>query len=550
MTPRLFTAGSRAPVSSRWALVSAGLVLAGCTLTEDEFAPIEGAVSLNPVAEGLDPDSALAGAGQNPTYGGESRCNDSSACPTGWSCLGDMCVMAACVGAEDMGACVEACLSGDCAADPCSDGQQGPAETDVDCGGACGPCAGESACVVPSDCANGSCVAGVCASPTCSDRIANQDESGPDCGGSVCGRCGVGQACNADTDCQSLLFCPVSTRSCSPTSCQDGVQNGDELVTDCGGGECPGCALGSSCNVGTDCISQVCGAGSVCVASSCTDAVRNQDETDTDCGGSCTAACATGRACTVASDCAEGVCGSANCAAEVAQCCQPAACGDGVANGSEPVVDCGNAQCGLCAVGSDCTQNGQCQSGRCSGGACQVPLVCGDGQQNGTEGGVDCGGTEAGCPRCGNGQTCRVDADCQSSTCAANGRCVSCSDGLQNGDEGGVDCGGIDSGCVACPRCNEFNSTDLGTVGSVTTLPANGCARITQFPSYPPTLIESVESGPFPMTLAWTQACTGQSGASSFDRPYHQRALTGLSVSCPVVFELRGSSAPLGIRFW
>jgi hypothetical protein len=178
-----------------------------------------------------------------------------------------------------------------------------------------------------------------------------------------------------------------------------------------------------------------------------------------------------------------------------------------------------------------------------------VPLVCDDGQRNGLEGDIDCGGTEAGCPRCDDGQSCRVDGDCASNNCAGNG-CVSCRDGVQNGDEAGEDCGGTEPGCPACPRCNEFNSIDLGTVGFITTLPANSCARITQFPGYATTAVDSFEVGPFPITFAWTQACTGQSGTSSFDVPYQRRSLPGMSLDCPIVFDLRGSAAELQMRWW
>lgn len=521
--------------------------LAGCTLTQDSFEPLP--VQSSP----LTPEGA-GGTGAPPDPGvlpsGRVACTDSAECRAGSVCAAGVCLVSSCVGAEDVNACeIEACLDGTCASAACSDGEVGAGESDVDCGGPCGPCSLGAACVVATDCVNGLCVGGVCAEPTCSDAVENQDETATDCGGASCEACPVGQGCASDADCGAGAFCSEA-RACSPNSCQDGVRNGAEVVTDCGGGECPGCDVGIPCVDGSDCASRACGANGACAAPTCADDVHNQDEVDVDCGGSCPAACGAGRACAEASDCESRVCGAVNCAAGMAQCCQAASCSDGVANGTEPVVDCGNAQCGLCAVGHPCTASAQCQTGSCgAGGLCEVPLVCGDGQQNGLEGDVDCGGAEAACPRCEDGQTCRVDGDCASDNCS-QGACVSCGDGLQNGDEAGEDCGGTEPGCPACPRCTPFNSIDLAVPGTVTTLPANSCAQITRFPGYPPTLIESFELGPFPMSFSWSQECSGQSGASTFDRGFHQRQLIGMTLDCPIIFDLRGSAANLGIRYW
>jgi hypothetical protein len=45
-----------------------------------------------------------------------------------------------------------------------------------------------------------------------------------------------------------------------PNACSDGAQSGLESGVDCGGG-CSGCAGGGACQVGADCLSQVCAAG-------------------------------------------------------------------------------------------------------------------------------------------------------------------------------------------------------------------------------------------------------------------------------------------------
>lgn len=546
--PRLEAHIGRALAQLACCISLGGGALASCTLTQGDFEPLP--TESNPLTPDVADGVVRPSPGAEPTLE-RVACTDSAQCRPGSVCAGGQCLVSSCVGAEDINACeIASCLGGQCAPSTCGDGQRSPGESDVDCGGACGPCALGAACVVASDCVNELCVNGACAEPTCSDGVQNQDEGGVDCGGASCEPCAIGEGCGSDDDCEAGAFCAGEPRSCSPDTCQDGRRGGAELAIDCGGGECPGCAVGSPCVEAIDCESRSCGADGSCAAPSCADGARNQDEVDVDCGGSCPAACGAGRACGEAADCQSEVCGAVNCTGGAAGCCQAPSCNDGVANGSEPVVDCGDLACGLCAVGHACTASAQCQSGSCgASGSCEVPLVCGDGQRNGLEGDVDCGGPEVGCPRCADGQACRLDPDCASGNCA-QGLCVSCRDGLQNGDEAGQDCGGTEAGCPACPRCTPFNSIDMGGAGNVTTLPANGCAQITRYTGYAPTLIESFESGPFPMSFAWSQACSGQSGASSFDRGFHQRQLIGMSIECPIIIELRGSAANLGIRWW
>src|SRR5262249_22971244 len=44
-------------------------------------------------------------------------------------------------------------------------------------------------------------------------------------------------------------------------TCSDGIKDGDETDTDCGGKTCPGCAVMKTCKVGGDCASGVCQGG-------------------------------------------------------------------------------------------------------------------------------------------------------------------------------------------------------------------------------------------------------------------------------------------------
>ena len=109
----------------------------------------------------------------------------------------------------------------------------------------------------------------------------------------------------------------VETDTASPnhteSSCDDGIQNGDETGLDCGGNcaTCPGCDDGelNGDENGIDC------GGSCAACPTCIDGIQNGDETGLDCGGNC-AACPT--------------------------------CIDGIQNGDETGLDCGGRcpECG------------------------------------------------------------------------------------------------------------------------------------------------------------------------------------------------------------
>jgi hypothetical protein len=89
--------------------------------------------------------------------------------------------------------------------------------------------------------------------PLCSDLIRNGDETDIDCGG-TCGPCNVGDRCNRDDDCEKGT-CALGR--CQALPCADGVQDGDETDVDCGG-SCRKCAGARRCQVGGDCFSGTC----------------------------------------------------------------------------------------------------------------------------------------------------------------------------------------------------------------------------------------------------------------------------------------------------
>src|SRR3989344_3143563 len=114
---------------------------------------------------------------------------------------------------EDSQSCLllgfEGCRNGECygtapaaATGTCFDGIQNRDESDIDCGGLCGPtCTIGQDCELASDCESGNCtdrgvcdfVPGYAPADNCTNGIQDYDESGIDCGGAYC------TACTTDT---------------------------------------------------------------------------------------------------------------------------------------------------------------------------------------------------------------------------------------------------------------------------------------------------------------------------------------------------------------
>lgn len=132
----------------------------------------------------------------------------------------------------------------------CSDGEKNFSETDVDCGGFCGPCGNGKSCAVHNDCVSAICNASnICAVPSCSDGVQNGSETGVDCGGScpecpcipqwTCtdwGACANGRQSRTCTDtnaCGSTSGKPAEGQDCP--LCHDNIRNQDEVRIDCGG---------------------------------------------------------------------------------------------------------------------------------------------------------------------------------------------------------------------------------------------------------------------------------------------------------------------------
>jgi hypothetical protein len=106
--------------------------------------------------------------------------------------------------------------------------------------------------------------------PTCTDGVKNGDETGTDCGGATCPKCAICTGCAGPNDCESGCctqgICTQHNDGCAPEpTCSDGCQDGNETDVDCGGMECNSpCDIGKGCKLDTDCSSGTCSAG-ICV---------------------------------------------------------------------------------------------------------------------------------------------------------------------------------------------------------------------------------------------------------------------------------------------
>jgi hypothetical protein len=127
-----------------------------------------------------------------------------------------------------------------CVPDTCNDGQQNHGETDVDCGGPCGPCADGKGCSSGADCQSGVCSSGTCvAASTCGNGMAEPGEQcdGADLKGETCqsrGFAGGTLACAPN--------CTFDTSGCLSQICGNGVREGTEVCdgSDLNGQTCAG----------------------------------------------------------------------------------------------------------------------------------------------------------------------------------------------------------------------------------------------------------------------------------------------------------------------
>lgn len=113
-----------------------------------------------------------------------------------------------------------------------------------------------------------------------------------------------GPKCTQDVDCEQGVRCTAG-KCVAVATCLDGAKSDSETDVDCGG-DCPKCATGLACSLGSDCMSGSCDANACQAAAWCDDGSKSGDETDGDCGGSCPG-CTEGKACRRGSDCGAGL---------------------------------------------------------------------------------------------------------------------------------------------------------------------------------------------------------------------------------------------------
>jgi hypothetical protein len=143
-----------------------------------------------------------------------------------------------------------------CVANLCLDQIKDGTETDVDCGGGtCPACPNGLGCQLDSDCTSNACDASTlkCVANQCFDNRKDGAETDIDCGGGVCSACGLGKSCQVDTDCTSNA-CDASTLKCVSNQCADNRKDGTETGVDCGGpNSCARCGVGQGCLANSDC---------------------------------------------------------------------------------------------------------------------------------------------------------------------------------------------------------------------------------------------------------------------------------------------------------
>lgn len=176
-----------------------------------------------------------------------------------------------CVECTDIAHCApgEICQVNLCVPASCGDGTLNGDETDLDCGGSCGPCDNGKNCIEKTDCISGYCSnAGVCApcsvsedclpthwcdNGTCVERSENGDlcESNDQC---LSGACPVDDGACCDQMCEGLcVACIPGQTGLAPGVCGP-VLDGDDFKGECPDEGAASCGSdGTGCNGNGDC---------------------------------------------------------------------------------------------------------------------------------------------------------------------------------------------------------------------------------------------------------------------------------------------------------
>ena len=270
------------------------------------------------------------------------------------------------------------------------------------------------------------CVTATCTTSVCGTTNTQEGAACTDSGGTVCDGNGKCVQCLTDANCTGGATCDTTNDTCVSASCTDGMKDGQETDVDCGGPECDAqmrtCADGKMCAVDGDCQDKVC-KGGICQAPTCTDGVQNGEETGVDCGGMmCDNAgdrCPAGDKCIVANDCQSLLCDATN-------HCPAPSCTDGVKNGFETGIDCGDTAqsgCQACACrarAATSTATARACTARRTSARCRR---CRTGSRTGARA-TSTAATSASTKLCASGKKCVVNGDCASGVCLANLTCM------------------------------------------------------------------------------------------------------------------------------
>jgi hypothetical protein len=160
---------------------------------------------------------------------------------------------------DGQGTCVACLATADCPlGQTCNSNREcvGAACSATHCGGACPGCVGQK-CASAADCASHACDLAtlLCVvDAQCADTLQDGNETGKDCGGGSCSGCALGQGCLGNTDCASFA-CDAASLTCVADACGDHRMDSDESDVDCGGtnASCSRCGVGQKCNSNFDC---------------------------------------------------------------------------------------------------------------------------------------------------------------------------------------------------------------------------------------------------------------------------------------------------------
>ena len=163
-------------------------------------------------------------------------------------------------------------------------------------------------------------------------------------------------------------------------ACYDATRDAGETDVDCGGPNCPKCAISQRCIVSDDCLSSIC-LDRRCTSEGCSDGQQGRDEEGVDCGGVCAKQCTPpGPSCgdgmvDPGEECDDGDIDDED---DCTNTCEEARCGDGIRQTGEEFCDDGNS------VNEDACTNA-CEPAACGDGILYPPEECDDGNRDNSD---------------------------------------------------------------------------------------------------------------------------------------------------------------------